>query len=316
MVDFENFTVHVLLDDGTQLTEYPFPGDEEPPNTKTVYIQVPASNEPVPFRISVALAKPKKNDLSEYRSSLNVDGIRDAYSTKVSSQKSRHQAFCYKGIRINTPDRTGAALREMSFKLLDTDEGDDNKEIDIKDLGTISVAFRKVLAVEYKYRPSSKILELQKPSHEGKIDEKKMKGSSSSHAVSIGRELKAVVKTKKSGHGYSTKLSKEADTIRFLYRSRAALQSLGIIAYDLPPPRLKRERGYEDVIDLTNETDVDINRKLSVKRVKREKVDEKEVVKKIEKKVEKKAMKKIEKKDEKKVDKTIEKKRFQVVDLT
>ncbi|RPA76211.1 hypothetical protein BJ508DRAFT_417714 [Ascobolus immersus RN42] len=248
MVEFNGFRIAVETND-IPLPEYAYP-DEEPANTKTVYIEVPPSNEPVRFKIRTTPLKPlEKDDVLGYGVSTTVDGLLSAYTRHISCERNADGTLV-EGIYINTPDRTGAVLREMFFKRLETIEENDNnhEDIDPAKLGMIETQMQRYLS--RRERPvgeAERLLVEQGSTLEGKISEKKIKGSSTSHSAGLGNQIRSSLPSP-----YSWTVGPTLLTVRFLYRSKASLQSLGIIPHDPPPPRLKRER--EEVIDLTGGT--------------------------------------------------------------
>ncbi|RPA76217.1 hypothetical protein BJ508DRAFT_365188 [Ascobolus immersus RN42] len=225
------------------LREYAYP-DQEPPNTKTIYLEVPPSDFPLPFKIRVATNLPVV-DLG-YCVTLTVDGIKDAYSKQVASWQRNPTGFIYDGIRIYTPDATAAITRELLLKPLETTEENEETYVNPKDIGSIIIKINKIVGTT---ELAGLYWQHQGYALEGKISEKKLKGSSSSHCAGIGREIGKISKPM----GFTWKLEDPQYTLRFLYRSRAALQSLGIVAQEPPPYRIKREWDEVDLIlDITS----------------------------------------------------------------
>jgi len=179
MVRFNNFTFKVEVV-GRELEEYPYP-DEEPQRTKTVYIEVPNTDEPIPFRVVATPIQPldfTKTKGETFR--LYVDGVRDAFLQTIEENKNS-DCFVYDALYVNTEDRTGAIPRELLFKRLETTEDNDENCIydNLKQIGTIQISMAEILDRTTKEGPQ--LRKAQSSFHEGKIGEKKMKGSNSSH---------------------------------------------------------------------------------------------------------------------------------------
>ncbi|RPA76202.1 hypothetical protein BJ508DRAFT_379594 [Ascobolus immersus RN42] len=275
MVNLLGFALTIETARGT-LPEYPYP-DLEPPNTKTVYIEVPPSADPLPFTVRVRPTLPLLlYPRFGFAAHLFVDGVKDAYF-QPTVRIEYADSLLYDGIHVNTPDRTGAVRREMVFRELETMEGGSDgvqqADVDLGELGVIKVQFLLVINTEVRLFPAP-LRPVQAGMQKGKICEKMMKGSGSSHSAGLGRELTGRVGVDKAHWTIAGDETKEV--VRFLYRSRAALQSLGVVPFDLLTPRIKREQGkgvnlkreYEDVIDLT-EVDSEVKREAGIKQERR-----------------------------------------------
>ncbi|RPA82316.1 hypothetical protein BJ508DRAFT_325586 [Ascobolus immersus RN42] len=223
MVEFNGFTFAVETVHGA-LSEHAFP-DPQPPNTKTAYLETPPPDQPQAFKIRITPTHPLKfNKTVGWLFNLRLDGVSNAWWYQVSSDI-RPDGFVFEGIHISTLDRSQAVCKEMLFCALETVEGGETEDttVDYDNLGTISLDFVELAA----YRPlaaQNTPLSNERGFVNGPVSEKKTKGTSSSHSTTTGEVLGKPEQAKFTG---TTK--GPTFTLHYLYRSRGALQSLGII---------------------------------------------------------------------------------------
>ncbi|RPA82302.1 hypothetical protein BJ508DRAFT_414153, partial [Ascobolus immersus RN42] len=256
MVAHGGYTFSVKTPTG-RLKEYPY-DENEPADTKTVYVEVPPENEPQTFVIDIEPAPGMPAYGSKF--ALIVDGCRSAVDQPL---KRRYQKRTIAGLYVKQPGTAVSSLRKVSFcsiQRTEDNEIDDSMEERAKTFGTISVKIKDYESrVEYPSIPDQSAY--PGPREGGKVHEKQLKGSSVSHAVKLGAETGEV------HHPKATKgrVLPGAKVVRFLYRSRASLQSLGVIpstqeppiaAIKSPPPptarRVKRERS-ESLSEITEQ---------------------------------------------------------------
>lgn len=181
MVNFENFAITVKTP-LRELAEFSY-NDEEPPNTKTVYIEVPPENEPQTFVVDIKVINRKEWNVIGTKFSLSVDGAGKAGRRIFATD--RDQKTTLDAIYIRSPESQIYSMREVSFAPIERteDRNDllDGLEDTIRKMGAIEVELR-----DYAARhtiPSSASLCGGEMPFEGKIHEKQLKGSDKTHKV-------------------------------------------------------------------------------------------------------------------------------------
>ncbi|RPA74844.1 hypothetical protein BJ508DRAFT_366020 [Ascobolus immersus RN42] len=245
MVSFNGLEFTVTTRSGP-LREHAFP-NEEPENTRTVFVEVPERKTPVPFKIKVIPVAPLvfRDRFIGYDLTLKADGIEDAYTMPIANYRNATRGFTYDGIFISTPDRTAAIKKEMRFQKVQTSEFS-SEEVDAGVIGKITIEIRNLEARIPLETPPLRNEQQSIPT--GPINEANLKGSSASHLLSTGKNMGF------SGPDpFELVRSSVFSTLRILYRSRKALQSLGVIRLDPIPVHLKKRKRVE--VDLTIKAD-------------------------------------------------------------
>lgn len=181
MVEYSGFTFAVETEGGP-LPEHAFPDEEPTATTKSVYLEIPTTDEPQPFKIRITPVKPIDYATTiGFSFNLKVDGVQNAYSQWMTAERNPEEILI-NGLYINTPDRAGAIQKEMLFGRIRTTEEGDNEAGNTQNVqvGLISIEIRKIESIgpavnTFPLRPEQSAL------HEGVISEKRLKGSSSTH---------------------------------------------------------------------------------------------------------------------------------------
>ncbi|RPA82440.1 hypothetical protein BJ508DRAFT_414093 [Ascobolus immersus RN42] len=220
------------------LNEYRYP-DAEPPSTTTVYVELPPPHEPQSFSVDITPTTPF--DFTRtlgYKCWLSVDGVKNNLGHGIRTGNHEY-GTSIRGMELRDAETGALVTRECTFRPVETtDDSEEAAVIDKDDaakLGCIQIEIRPYLwtTPESDERFNGRIQDPTKYHTQdallggGKVHEKALKGSSSSHRASLGRVLRQV-----HSHRSMNVVSKQATYVRFLYRSRASLQSLGIIPAD------------------------------------------------------------------------------------
>ncbi|RPA82299.1 hypothetical protein BJ508DRAFT_325568 [Ascobolus immersus RN42] len=241
MVIYENlrFTVKTPI---RTLQEFPFDGQEPDALTHTVYLETPPENEPQTFVVEVSRLQDIGMDLftgAEYYGSklkLSVDGIHGALCDTL--KENNPPTITMKGLylRSNPQDPTAVVQHEVSFARINKtdDEGNICDVLDdmARQTGVIEITIWEYAAGNQKihlWTPAIPYTLGLAPSNYA-FHEKQMKGSSATHTVRLGNAVSALNSTPAST---SMMVNNNGKKLRFLYRSRATLENLGVIT---PPP--------------------------------------------------------------------------------
>ncbi|RPA82307.1 hypothetical protein BJ508DRAFT_414158 [Ascobolus immersus RN42] len=260
MVVFEGIRFAIKTPTGI-LPEFPY-DDEEPENTKSVYVQVPPDDEPQTFKIEyetidVVIDPPAQ----KYGCSVtaHVDGVESEVSYTLNKKRYLNKVQAIDGMGYGSDDGKHFVTKSMSFTPLQRTEDASALENAIgdlaKNLGLIKLVIRQVIeetpdddSSEYDSSDDDPVAEDdQQPAEDPDIQdipvhEKLLKGASTSHSVRIGTSLYDDTDLED-----QVACAEETKTLRIFYRSKAALQITGVIPRDpspSPPPTAQnRTRG-------------------------------------------------------------------------
>ncbi|RPA82317.1 hypothetical protein BJ508DRAFT_305715 [Ascobolus immersus RN42] len=229
MATYHLFTFSIETPDGP-LPAYPFTGPE-PPHTKTIYIETPDPSRPQSFQIRITPTHPLDftNTLG-FRFRITVEGFENAWWKTIAQQRSTQDGIAFEGLAVATPDGTQASYKQMLFQPLRMVEDDEVDEgMDYAELGCIAVEFAEIKALV----PYDGML----VQNSGAL----LEGQAYIRWLTAGRIGETLTKPKQTG--YTVFAKGQQFTLRVLYRSTAALQSLGVI----PQLVLKQELGLQPI---------------------------------------------------------------------
>ncbi|RPA82300.1 hypothetical protein BJ508DRAFT_325569 [Ascobolus immersus RN42] len=232
MVTYEGFTFSIRTPTAL-LREYPYP-DDEPPDTHTVYLEVPPENEPQTVVVEITSVD-ANNTTTDFglAAKLWVDGLPSELWKPLKKDGTR----TIEGLFVRPRKGAEPVLQEVSFaplkKTEDAHEYDESLDDLTKNIGVIEIVLRKYTNDRGSRRTTAGSTVAQTPD-QAVFHEKQLKGSSTTHTVKLGKE-----KSTDNGRPEWRKGVSKASyhkKVRFLYRSRASLQSLGVISYTPTPP--------------------------------------------------------------------------------
>ncbi|RPA82318.1 hypothetical protein BJ508DRAFT_325588 [Ascobolus immersus RN42] len=238
MVVHNNFDFSILSPTKGRLPEYPFTGEEPTPYTKTVYVQVPdsPSHAPQPFHIRIKSTLPTTTYTQSHYGhlfTLALDGFTSSTGACIAPEYpcSFSSGVLLTDISIACADGKSSVSKGMRFEPLQLSlscSGDE--EINPK-LGTIELGCKELTALApWKGRLVSNKGRLPG----GAVGKAGIVGVEGlSHVTSIGEELPGVIRP---GFECVSKVGAPWWTVRYIYRSRAALVSMGVIGNSLDEP--------------------------------------------------------------------------------
>ncbi|RPA81324.1 hypothetical protein BJ508DRAFT_326453 [Ascobolus immersus RN42] len=223
MVVHNGYSFSILTPDGP-LPEYTFP-TSSPRHTKTIYVEVPTGS--TSFTLHVKPTHLVKLKDRSHRFNLSLDGFSSATACSITSAFpiTLINGITFTKFSIPSPDGDKIDKRSLSFQPvqleLDVSSGQTAKN---DQLGVVKVSWQKIwTVVEWEGRASLRNKGVSPAEVLGKDDVREANGLS--HVTRIGS---AADKPSKVNYGVSINPFSPVYRVRFVYRSRAALQTLGV----------------------------------------------------------------------------------------
>ncbi|RPA82662.1 hypothetical protein BJ508DRAFT_325397 [Ascobolus immersus RN42] len=251
MVSSNNIQFTILDSTGTPLPEYdnPFPSEEDVKNgVASCYVETPPATSPQTFTIKINTIKPLNyNETLGYYFDAFFDGVKSAHGTTIGEFRSARKGNDKEVVidSFHEVDNRGAKItdKELVFKPMDmaNDGGSlaamrraENAGFNPQDIGSIKLKFAEVIE-----RPRCGVARYQSAhlgAVGGKVNEKALKGNSSSHSIGGGKTLAIKDASKAS----LLKCSPKWYEVKIFYRSRESLQNIGLVKRD-PKPEVKSD---------------------------------------------------------------------------
>ncbi|RPA81323.1 hypothetical protein BJ508DRAFT_113393 [Ascobolus immersus RN42] len=236
MVVYNGFNISIVTANGP-LREYPFRPTStlSPPNTKTVYVEVPSpstdsDSDSQPFTIQIKPVVPRPSDTVGDRFHFSLDGFSSANGKSIgpSFPSTLTQGVTFSGFSVvDSSDNDRAIVKEMFFEQAQLELGGGEEALNDK-LGVVEVCFRELDLVENWKGTGTAPLRNDGPRPVEVVRKDMLAGDSArglSHVTRIGGALD---KPRLTAKQVTPKWEAPEYTVRFVYRSRAALRSLGV----------------------------------------------------------------------------------------
>ncbi|RPA82313.1 hypothetical protein BJ508DRAFT_325583 [Ascobolus immersus RN42] len=229
MVVHNGFNFTVLSPTAGPLTEYPHPGPEPTPYTKTVYVEIPDSYEPHPFHITLHRLSATTDKTPHGQSfGLALDGFSSAIT--YICPPTHTDTFTFTGFHIASPDGTNASRKPMHFELL---------QLSLDSVSPADVDFAKLGTVEVKVTEIATIGAWPKGKNTVRNNGMRVGGGGGVGKAMVG-QVEVLSHLASFGHGgvdipekpkkdYTVNGDAPVWTVRYIYRSRAALIRLGVV---------------------------------------------------------------------------------------
>ncbi|RPA87535.1 hypothetical protein BJ508DRAFT_410300 [Ascobolus immersus RN42] len=257
MVRIGPFEFKITDNDLNPLPEYPYTDESasaNPTRSASCYVQTPSPSEDQRFCITIDPVNPPLeygfSDPKGYAFTPTYDGKKDAFDWDIKAPWYCEDPIDSQGLIIDSfselPPRARRRYveKELVFKPIETYEEQDESgmsEEEKKKLGCIEIEFaeincfwedemskedlKRIKANEKYFGPKPKGGKLSG----GKVHEKDVKGKSVSHSVGTGREKDSFSASDAIGYDVEPASRKY---VRFYYRSKRALQGLGVVPAD------------------------------------------------------------------------------------